>query len=136
TDEHVGEVYAIMHRLRITWAPSPPYPQFGYQEATDELTRIANRLEDEDPKNQDGCGANPGTERGEGEGASTRKLRRGRKVETDANADKRILDAWRSGHHRDYAALATALGLTKAQVKQALDRHRKRQEKRGRSGRA
>jgi hypothetical protein len=44
----VQEVYSLMHRLQIPWVPSPPYPGFTKEEATDELVRIANRLEQED----------------------------------------------------------------------------------------
>lgn len=47
-EKDVQQVYSIMHRLKIPWAPAPPYPSFTPQEATDELTRIANQIERED----------------------------------------------------------------------------------------
>jgi hypothetical protein len=47
-DKDVQRVYSVLHRLKIPWAPAPPYPSFTQPEARDELTRLANRLESED----------------------------------------------------------------------------------------
>jgi hypothetical protein len=44
----VPQVYSVMHRLGIEWAPPPPYPLLSLDEADDECRRIANRLETED----------------------------------------------------------------------------------------
>jgi len=57
------------------------------------------------------------------------KRKRGRPSDTDAKADKRIADAWKTRHYRTTAELAKALGLTENQAYRALDRHRKRQKR-------
>jgi hypothetical protein len=62
-----------MHRLQIPWVPSPPYPGFTKEEATDELVRIANRLEREDAERYQEA-----LSRGSGKPAGERKRRGGR----------------------------------------------------------
>jgi hypothetical protein len=44
----VQQAYSLLHRLKVPWAPRPPYPSFTQREAMDEMERIANRLEQED----------------------------------------------------------------------------------------
>jgi hypothetical protein len=55
------------------------------------------------------------------------KRGRGRKPDTNPTADKRVADAWATGQYKTYERCGIALGMTKKQVKDALDRHRKRQ---------
>ncbi len=55
--------------------------------------------------------------------------RPGRPPDTDARRDRKIAEAWASGHYRKYAELETAMELKKGQVKTAIDRHRKREER-------
>jgi hypothetical protein len=62
---------------------------------------------------------------GQAEGDKT-KRRRGRKPDTDPKADKRVADAWGTGNFKTHEECGRALELTKKQVKDALDRHRKR----------
>jgi hypothetical protein len=58
-------------------------------------------------------------------GKASRKGHPGRKPDTDPKADKRIVDAWKTGRYKTYEQLAKALGgMTKKQVKRAIDRHR------------
>jgi hypothetical protein len=52
--------------------------------------------------------------------------RTGRPADTDTAQDRRIAEAWRTGHHKTYKDLADALGKDDLEVKQAIDRHRKR----------
>lgn len=61
-----------------------------------------------------------------------KQARRGRPVDTDPQADQRIDDAWKSGRYNDYEELARALDLQRRQVELAIDRHRKRIEKKKR----
>jgi hypothetical protein len=56
------------------------------------------------------------------------KHRRGRKVDTDAKADKRIADAWETRSYKTYEECGTALGKPTKQVKDAIDRNRKRRK--------
>lgn len=60
------------------------------------------------------------------------RRRRGRKPEYDPQRDRRIAEAWNTGHYRRYADLARELdgALTATDVKRAVDRHRKRAERR------
>jgi hypothetical protein len=55
-----------------------------------------------------------------------RGKRRGRKPCTDANADKRIASAWKSGHHRRYKELGRQFDMSGSDVRRAIDRYRKR----------
>jgi hypothetical protein len=55
------------------------------------------------------------------------KRGRGRKPDTSPKADKRVADAWATGQYKTYEGCGIALGMTKKQVKDAIDRHRKRQ---------
>lgn len=59
--------------------------------------------------------------------------KRGRKKDSftsDIKKDQRIAEAWKTGQYSTYAELATAFGMNKDEVKNALDRHRKRAGKR------
>jgi hypothetical protein len=69
------------------------------------------------PGDQGGAGQ---AERGKSRG------RRGRKPDTDPKDDKRVADAWSTGEYRTYEQCGSALGRTKKQVKDAIDRHRHR----------
>jgi hypothetical protein len=55
--------------------------------------------------------------------------RRGRKPDSDPEADEQVWDAWNSGEHKDYEQLGHALGKAKGEIERALDRHRKRIKK-------
>ncbi len=57
-----------------------------------------------------------------------RRTRRGRKPDTDPKKDKRIFDAWQSGHYKTYADLEDARDLPRGEGKRACDRHRKRSQ--------
>lgn len=57
------------------------------------------------------------------------KSKRGRKLETDPKEDKRVFEAWQTGRYRKYEDLARELRMTKDQVHNAIDRHRKRAKK-------
>jgi hypothetical protein len=68
---------------------------------------------------------------GQGEGTGTgrkenKKAERGRPVDTDPKADKRIFDAWKTGQFKTYAALAREMKKRERDVELAIDRHRKR----------
>jgi hypothetical protein len=52
--------------------------------------------------------------------------KRGRKPDTDPEADERVADAMATRHHRTYEDCGIALGMTKKEVKEAIDRHRHR----------
>ncbi|HKI36277.1 MAG TPA: hypothetical protein VKA46_30750 [Gemmataceae bacterium] len=54
------------------------------------------------------------------------KRRRGSKPRTDPKEDKRIAEAWDTGHYRTYEECGNALRMSKQQVKKAIDRHRHR----------
>ena len=56
----------------------------------------------------------------------TKKNKRGRRTDTDVNGDRRIYEAWKSGHYRTYADLALELSRDVRDVILALGRHRKR----------
>jgi hypothetical protein len=60
--------------------------------------------------------------------ARKKKEGAGRKP-TNPKFDKRVADAWQSGHYRDYLGLARALGSTVGEVRYALDRVRKAKER-------
>jgi hypothetical protein len=60
-----------------------------------------------------------------------RRKRRGRPQDTDPKADKRIFEAWHSGHYTTYDELACELHKTKREVQLAVERHRKRIERAG-----
>jgi hypothetical protein len=55
------------------------------------------------------------------------KGKRGRKPDTDPKMDSRVADAWQTGQYRTYAECGREFRMNKKQVKQAIDRHRKRQ---------
>src|SRR5262249_54435254 len=59
------------------------------------------------------------------------RRRRGRPADTDEKQDKRIWDAWQSKAHKTYRELASALKIPTMQVKAAIERQRKRMERRG-----
>lgn len=59
------------------------------------------------------------------------KRPRGRKPDTDAKADQRVADAWRSGRYRTLADLARELKVTGRDVELALDRVRWRERSNG-----
>jgi hypothetical protein len=52
--------------------------------------------------------------------------KRGPKPKYDPKVDQRIFDAWKSGSHRDFAALAHALGMKLKDVRLAIDRQEAR----------
>jgi hypothetical protein len=56
------------------------------------------------------------------------KLRQkpGRPADTDAKEDKRISEAWETGHYKRHGDFAQVLGLPEREVIKAIDRHRKR----------
>jgi hypothetical protein len=57
--------------------------------------------------------------------------KRGRPVDTDPKADKRVYEAWKSGHYPNYSELARELKMSQGDMKRAIDRHRKRVERGG-----
>jgi hypothetical protein len=65
-------------------------------------------------------------ENGERTEGSKPKRRRGRKPDTDAKKDQRVAEAWQSGQYKTHEQCGQAIGMTRKQVKHALDRHRKR----------
>jgi hypothetical protein len=58
-DKELASVYGIMDRLKLPWAPRPPYPDLTPQEALNALTQIANRLESNDAERCRVALANP-----------------------------------------------------------------------------
>jgi hypothetical protein len=64
-----------------------------------------------------------GSCRGEGEKPNAK---RGRKPDTDPMVDKRVADAWGTGRYKTYEECGNALGMTKKDVKRAIDRDRHR----------
>ena len=54
------------------------------------------------------------------------KRKRGRRPDTDANQDRRIYEAWKSGTHSKFADLAIVLGRSEREVRLDVDRHEKR----------
>jgi len=83
----------------------------------------------------------PTAQPGEGEGngkagnttKKTAKQKRGRKIETDPKADKRIADAWATRRYKTYAELGQELKIAEREVYLALERHRARKKRRSRS---
>lgn len=61
---------------------------------------------------------------------NTPRAKRGRKPDTDQKEDARIAAMHETGNYTSIAALADELGMTKRVVVRALDRHRKRKERR------
>ena len=62
----------------------------------------------------------------------TAKRNRGRKLETDPKADKKVADAWATGQYKTYAELGQGLGKSEREVYLSLERHRARQKRKGR----
>ncbi len=60
---------------------------------------------------------------------TTKKKRKGRKPDTDKKKDASIAAAWASRSYKTRADLATEFGLPVKEVNRAIDRHRKRVEK-------
>src|SRR5262249_12930382 len=117
----------------VAWQQNPEYRARtcellqweGWSPLLGELLGFLQRLETAPTT----CFGSPGQrEGGDTKPHLTEKKRgkRGRPADTDPRADKRIFEAWRSGHHTTYADLATALGQPEQQVRAAIDRHRKR----------
>jgi len=52
--------------------------------------------------------------------------KRGRKRDTDPKEDRRISEGWRASGEKRYEDYALKNGMTKNQVKGAVERHRKR----------
>jgi len=81
----------------------------------------------------------PGEKQSEGEAGTSTKKRRGRTPDTDPKEDKRIADAWKTGRYRTYEACGREFGMTGEnigrRVKLAVDRHRKRPQKRRKNSR-
>jgi hypothetical protein len=71
-------------------------------------------VEPNDPKNAADAGKSKGG--------------RGRPIDTDPKADRRIVEAWARGRgqYKSLEDLAHGLGTTKPEVKKAIDRHRQR----------
>jgi hypothetical protein len=60
-------------------------------------------------------------------GKKSKIKKKGRPPDTDLAKDRRIYEAWKTGSCASYEDLRKSLGLSsKSEVKQALDRHRKR----------
>jgi len=55
-----------------------------------------------------------------------RPKKRGRKIDTDVDEDRRIFQAWDTGCYKVKSDLARELGKSTKHVKRAIDRHRKR----------
>lgn len=70
----------------------------------------------------------PTTAQSESARSNQANKKRGRKLDTDPKADERIADAWETGQHKDYEALAAAIGKRKHEVKCAIDRVRQRKK--------
>jgi hypothetical protein len=64
---------------------------------------------------------------------SPRRKKPGRPSDTDPKADERIFDAWKTGQYPSREELARAFGMSLTHAIQALDRHRHRIGKIGRS---
>ena len=60
-----------------------------------------------------------GTVPGGPQPAKQAKPKRGRRVDTDIDADKRVADAWQTGRYKTYEDLGRKLKMTKHQVKSA-----------------
>jgi hypothetical protein len=60
------------------------------------------------------------------EGAGKQRGKRGRPSDTDAVEEKRIWNAWQTGHYRFYTELAREFKISEQKVKRAVDRARKR----------
>jgi hypothetical protein len=69
--------------------------------------------------------ANAGREQAHTERAG----KRGRPTDTDPKADKKISDAWRTDQYKTYADLAGTMRIPTQEVKHAIDRNRKREER-------
>jgi hypothetical protein len=63
-------------------------------------------------------------------GSNQSRRKRGRPRDTNLKEDKRVFDAWQTRQHMTYADLARALGKGEREVKAAIDRERKRRERR------
>ncbi|MBL8800097.1 MAG: hypothetical protein JNM56_39810 [Planctomycetia bacterium] len=82
----------------------------------------------------DSCGRQPAAKQAEGIAAPGKRAKRGRKPDPaiDPRQDRRIAEAWDTGRYKDYADLAREKHLTKHDIQLAIDRHRKREARKGR----
>ncbi len=55
-----------------------------------------------------------------------KRRKRGRPSDTDPKKDKRLYDAWQTGHYNTFSDLAREKRMEKRDVKLAIDRHRHR----------
>jgi hypothetical protein len=59
----------------------------------------------------------------------SRQRKRGRPVDTDVDADRRLAEAWDSKKFRTHAELAKEKGISRKEVLDALERHRSRRRR-------
>jgi hypothetical protein len=64
-----------------------------------------------------------------------RKSKRGRPIDTNLKEDKRIYEAWKTKSYKKYSECDRALGLANGTTYSAVERHRKRLERKGRNRR-
>jgi hypothetical protein len=67
-----------------------------------------------------------------GSNVKKKPRKRGRPIDTDLDEDRRISEAWDTGQHKSYVALARERGKNekKQDITRAIDRHRKRSDRR------
>lgn len=79
-----------------------------------------------------------GAGQSEGTGGESAKPRRKRgrpgPQQSTKQDDERLYDAWKSGHYRTQKDMATEIGRRFSDVSDGIERHRKRLERRTKSG--
>jgi hypothetical protein len=50
-ERFISDLYSLLHRLEVLWAPAPPYIRLSYREGEDEYNRIRARLRVEEGDN-------------------------------------------------------------------------------------
>src|SRR5262249_44403985 len=115
-NDEVRQVYSRLTRLRVEWAPAPPYPDFTEPEVRDELERIANRLEDDE--NRAAGRKKPANPRG-----------RPKDREIDPKADRQLCKAWKAakaaGATRDAFARGRGISVDDLIAAQHREKYRR-----------
>jgi hypothetical protein len=121
------------------WTPSEDRPltpeeAFKASENGDRcLAGLENTLTHYQAQAKTGEGAEPSGGREGGLCAASknrRRRKRGRPGDTNTVADERIWNAWRTGRYKAYRELALEFGISERETELAIDRHRKRLERR------
>jgi hypothetical protein len=127
----VRNAYRLVMKLGLTDAPPEPRGTFSHHDELAALRslrltcqRTLDRRSNQDAVVRAGA-AGDQSDAAHRKGAK-QKGQRGRKLDTDPKADKRVADAWTTGQYKTYRECAAALGMPEKKVRAAIDRHRHR----------